>query len=370
MSQADEDQPTPELVERRNSVMADVVAAAGERNELIEKERKRRRKEDRYVKRTLETTVCKMLEVLQTNRGKVILDQEALEIQKRRFKVLSSINPEAFVVDVDLRNFVLVKLFQLYDISKSSSISRSDFVGIVERGMGITVKDSDIDRMYNAGVAADFEAVSEFVQWKVAQMSKRQSDKFLTRIQTLKKAARKSIRSVPTSAEPTKEDFRIAQKMILEKLKLDTGKQARLKFRQRHPVLIALPDEDGADGFASRSRTSGFWTAQSPALLSAYERGSTSRDLAAAAAEEDDAAWEARQMAEERIKRSEWLMIQQEQTNKKGKKVKVWFKRPVFTQLVGQALYPVDVSSHKKSFDLKQCNATLQLGTSIVNEGT
>ena len=43
-------QPTPELMQQRSHVMADFAAAADERNRLIEKEQRRLRKEDRYVK--------------------------------------------------------------------------------------------------------------------------------------------------------------------------------------------------------------------------------------------------------------------------------------------------------------------------------
>ena len=55
-------QPTPELMQQRSHVMADFAAAADERNRLIEKEQRRLRKEDRYVKvRTLVVFVSVVL---------------------------------------------------------------------------------------------------------------------------------------------------------------------------------------------------------------------------------------------------------------------------------------------------------------------
>ena len=68
--------------------------------------------------------------------------------------------------------------------------------------------------------------------------------------------------------------------------------------------------------------------------------------------------------------RDEWLLIQREVKNKKGKLGKVWFKRPVFTQLVGRSLYAIDIGVLKKSFDLRKCSATMQVGTTIVNRGS
>eukprot|EP00750_Incisomonas_marina_P025312 INCI5375.3.p1 GENE.INCI5375.3~~INCI5375.3.p1 ORF type:complete len:956 (+),score=203.10 INCI5375.3:314-3181(+) len=404
-------QPTPELMQQRSHVMADFAAAADERNRLIEKEQRRLRKEDRYVKRTLETTVCKMLEVLQTERGKVILDQEALEIQKRRFRILEQLDHETFLEDVDLRNYILVKLFQLYDINKSASLSRSDFVGIVQECMGIHLKDSDVDRMFSStNVNADFEAVSGFVQWKLRHQSKQKTRSQLHRMENLREKKKSQLNSggggggggatrasgsgktkgkggttAGAKGTPTKEDFRIAQKMILEKLKLDTGKQARIKFRQKHPVFIDLPKDDpsiveaansyGSDAGRRTSAGSPMRRFGAPAV-SEYERGASFRRMSVGSNaghgdgpdDDDDAEWEAN-MAEESIMHSEWLLVQQEVKNKKGKLVKVWFKRPVFTQLVGQCLYSVDVQSLKKSFDLRKVGAAMHIGTRLVDRG-
>ena len=160
-----------------------------------------------------------MLQELQAERGQEILDQEALEVQKRRDKYLTNLDVDTFMDDVDQRNFTLVNLFQLYDINKSASLTRSDFVGIVQECMGIQLTSTDIDHFFNTGVAADFEAVSDFLHWKLRQQSRKKSKAQLSRKFSLTRKNRKKV-------APTKEDYRIAQKMILEKLKQDTAKQA------------------------------------------------------------------------------------------------------------------------------------------------
>lgn len=274
-------------------------------------EKRRRLKEERYIKRTLEATVSKMLDVLKTERGQKILDIEAHQVLKHRLEILNQLSDSSFVEDADLRNFVLVKLFQLYDIKRSAAISRSDFMGIVHNCMGLTLREEDIDNLFNTTVVADFDVVAEFVQRQLTDASSRKQRTLIQNVQ--KSLARNGARAIPS-----KEDYRIAQKMILERLKSETYRHAKLKFRNRRPVLCKLTHEELKEGLEGEN---GIVIPGLESNFHSLERGNSWRDLNEF--NKTVIATPKEELLQESIIRAEWLLLQQEIKNKKGNFVKV-----------------------------------------------
>jgi len=199
-------------------------------NDLIERERGRLKREKQFVNRRVAIAQGKILQVLDSSKGKSIIRAEA----KRQKSARAARNKALKLLPKEQRRLQKLRnTFELYDIDGSNTIDEEEFKSML-KDLCVPIESKDVSRTFQS-IDTDGSGEIEFKEFRKWYDSEGESLGKRSRLAQLRLRASKRASSVSGGM-----DSKRARRSLIKEALSHAANDAQKMFRKQNPPICDL----------------------------------------------------------------------------------------------------------------------------------